>query len=472
MRIYLLFCFLITSLTASFAQEAVTTGDTMLCSNGSGTAMVQGIVPYDSYQWQVKAYLATAFVDIEGATSSTFTYDAYTYSVTYIRCRVSQDGNSFYSNELFIDSMVSLPIFYSSDTNGPVTINPENGGYLICPGGTITNTIMGGTSYQWFKNDEPISGANSATYVVTGPGVYYAAVSMECDGFSYTLPQEVVANPICNPGGVEPVIAGDTMLCPGGEGTAGTVNNMAFDTYQWQVRDYNPENPGEFTNIEGATSASFTYGQYDYAVKEIRLVVTLDGQTYYSNILMIDSLVFAGLTVEHTTYGQVSTDPLTGAFLLCGDAASVSTTVFEPYTIVQWYKDGEPIEGATEMTYLAVEPGDYYVVGSPAECPDYSETLPTFTLAMDPECVAGIDTPNAAAFTLYPNPANTTLNISLPNGSAADSYTIVDVTGKTLMSGALNSPEPTINIQALAQGSYIIKVTGAGTQTSKMFVKQ
>lgn len=471
MKNYLLICFLILSFTASFGQQqAVITGDTMLCSGGEGTAMVQGIVPYDSYQWQFRYYDETTFTNIAGATSSTFTYDAYTYSVSHIRCQVSQNGETFYSNELFIDSMVSLPIFYSSDTDGPVTINPENGGYLICPGGTITNTIMGGTSYEWFKNDEPISGATGATYVVTGPGVYYAAVTAECDGFSYTLPQEVVANPNCNPGGPEPVIAGDTMLCPGGEGIAGTVNNMAFDSYQWQVRDYNPQNPGEFENIEGATSASFTYGQYEYAAKEIRLVVTLDDQTYYSNILLIDSYVFAGLTVEHTTFGQVTTDPETGAFLLCGDAASVSSTVLEPYTIVQWYKDGEPIEGATQTTYVAVGPGDYYVVASPAECPDFTETLPSFTLANDPDCTTGIQNPDAAVFTLYPNPANATLNISLAN-TTAESYTITDVTGKTLMGGTFTGTEQAIDIQALAAGSYIIKVSGQGAQTSKMFLK-
>ncbi|KOS06484.1 hypothetical protein AM493_10890 [Flavobacterium akiainvivens] len=640
-------------------QQAVITGDEMLCPNGTGTAMVQGIVPYDSYQWQVKAYGESTFANIAGATSSTFTYDQYTYSVTHIRCQVSQNGETFYSNELFINSLTFLPPFFSTETTGSAAFDPETGNYVICPGDTVVNSVMNGGNVQWFKDNTPIAGANTATYTITEPGTYHATTApSECPGSaSNTLPVVVVYNPTCAPLDLDPVIEGDTMLCPGadgtaevtneteydtyqwqvkaygedefadiegateetftygqyeysvthirvkvtldsetyysnelfidghawtgltvahsadgqipdidsngnmlicegdtitnsvaspytivqwykdgepiegatsttylitapgeyyvvaapaicptststsipfnvinnpdcapnqdgpviggdtmlcpdGEGTAGTINNMVYDSYQWQVRDYNPGDEEEFTDIEGATEAGFTYGQYEYAAKEIRLVVTLDGETYYSNILLIDSHVFAGLMVTHTTSGQVSTDPLTGAFLLCGDAASVSNTVALPYTIVQWYKDGEPIEGATETTYVIVEPGEYYVVGSPEVCPDFEMTLPSFTVGLDPECTTGIDNPAENAFTVYPNPANTTLNLSAPNGAVLESYTIIDVTGKTLLSGNLTGATPSINIQALAQGSYIIRVSSQGAQTSKMFIKQ
>ena len=143
-----------------------------------------------------------------------------------------------------------------------------------------------------------------------------------------------------------------------------------------------------------------------------------------------------------------------------------------PYTIVQWYKDGVAIEGATQTTYVAMGPGVYHVVASPAACPDFSQTLPAFTLADDPECTAGVDQETATAFALYPNPAGNAINLSLAQNTALESYTIIDVTGKTLMSGTLNGTAPSINIEGLATGSYIIKATGQNVQATKMFVKQ
>jgi len=472
MRFLLLVTFYFSSLCAAFAQQqAVITGDEMLCPNGTGNAMVQGIVPYDSYQWQKKAYGSTTFVNVAGATSSTFTYDAYNYSVSYIRCQVSQNGETFFSNELFIDSMVFLPPFFSTETEGEAAFDPNTGNYVICPGGQVINMIMNVGNVQWFKNGVAIPGANTATLVITEPGEYYANTAPPgCPGSSTnTLPIVVVYNPSCAPVDVTPVIAGDLMLCPGGEGTAEVTNETVYDTYQWQVKAYGET---EFTDVDGETQATFTYDQYTYSVTDIRVEVTLDGETYYSNALAIDGIVFAGLLVEHTANGQVTVDNDTGAFLLCGDAASVSNTVLAPYTIVQWYKDGVAIEGATQTTYVAMGPGVYHVVASPAACPDFSQTLPAFTLADDPECTAGIDQETATAFALYPNPAGNAINLNLAQNTALESYTIIDVTGKTLMSGTLNGAAPSINIEGLATGSYIIKATGQNVQATKMFVKQ
>ncbi len=474
MRIYLLFCFLITSFTASFAQQqAVATGDTMLCPGSTGYAMVQGFIPYDSYQWQFHYSGETTFVNVAGATSSTFAYDQYTYSDSYIRCQVSQNGNTFYSNELFIDSMVFAGLTVEHTTSGQVGTDPETGAFLLCDGASVSNSVgMPYTIIQWYKNGQPIAGATQATYVITEPGEYYVTgAPASCPDFVQTLPSFTVAQNNNCQDSTTPVIEGDTLLCPESNGTAEITNGTVYDSYQWQVK-FSWEDDDAYTDIEGATSASFTYDQYNYSVTDIRVRVTLDGETYYSNVLSIDSIVFAGLLVEHTTSGQVTTDPETGAFLLCGDAASVSNTVLDPYTIVQWYKDGQPVEGATQMTYVITAPGEYYVVASPAECPNYSETLPPFTVANNPDCTAGIENPEATSFTLYPNPATAVLNINLPQGSTLESYTIVDVSGKTLLGGALTGTEPSINIQALAAGSYIIKVSGQGTQTAKMFIKQ
>lgn len=77
------------------AQEPSIEGDTMLCPNGEGTAYITTDMAYDSYQWQVKPYGAPDYEDIEGETGTSFTYDAYTYSVTNIRLRLHLMGTHF-----------------------------------------------------------------------------------------------------------------------------------------------------------------------------------------------------------------------------------------------------------------------------------------------------------------------------------------------------------------------------------------
>ncbi|RYD87337.1 MAG: T9SS type A sorting domain-containing protein, partial [Sphingobacteriales bacterium] len=351
--------------------------------------------------------------------------------------------------------------------------DPNTGNYLWCPGATITNMVMNGGSVQWYKNDVPIPGANTATYVITSPGTYYATTApSECpNSSSNTLPVVVVLNPNCTPvDPIAPVIEGDLLLCPGADGTAEVINETEYDTYQWQ---YKFSWDTEYLDIEGATEDTFTYGQYDYSVTDIRVKVTLDGTTYYSNALAIDGIVFAGLIVEHDyDEDEVGIDQ-DGNFLIC-EGDEITNTVGLPYTIVQWYKDGQAIAGATNPVFVITEPGEYYVVASPAACPGYTQTLIPFTVAVDPDCATnGIDGPDAlSAFMLYPNPAGTTLNLSLPQNTALENYTIVDVTGKTLMSGTLTGTTPAINIEALATGSYIIKATGNNVQATKMFIKQ
>jgi hypothetical protein len=66
----------------------------------------------------------------------------------------------------------------------PVTVNPlpncpiSASDTIFCPGGFVTLTACGGmSSYQWFKDGNAISGANSMNYTVTKHGEYWASVS-------------------------------------------------------------------------------------------------------------------------------------------------------------------------------------------------------------------------------------------------------------------------------------------------------
>lgn len=358
-----------------------------------------------------------------------------------------------------------------------------------------------------------------------------------------------------------PVIEGDTMLCPSMDsyGTATVTGSVTYDTYQWYSTPLFFSD-GIYRPIEGATSASFTYDWYTYDVNNIKVIVTKGDETFESNVLLIDSYNWAGLLIEHQFTETVVFQYETGFYMCEGD--TITNTVTSPYTIVQWYKDGEPIEGATGITYVITEPGTYRVTAAPAVCPNSTSTSPpiivnanlncdienitpviagdtslcageqatatltngveydeyywqvkladvdyydeivggndaTFTYSAEEyvtstircvgklnglyyvsnelviaDCTAGVNNPDTAAFMLYPNPAKTVVNVNMSNGKTAESYIVYDVTGKTLLEGTLSGTASAINIEGLANGNYLIKVSGQNTQSTKMFIKQ
>ncbi|RZJ63373.1 MAG: T9SS type A sorting domain-containing protein [Flavobacterium sp.] len=205
MRATLLFIFIALFSAGIFAQAPTIDGDLILCPNSNGTATVTNSQVYDSYQWQFRfAFTSDPFEDIPGATSASFTYDAFNYSVTDIRVRVTLGANTYFSNTLLIDGYAFLPIFTIADYDDDVvTIGPD-GGLLLCNGGTFT--LSTGMPYnsniQWFKNGAIIDGANQMTYTVTGPGEYYVTASPQvCPNYSQTsLPTVVETDPDCSLG--------------------------------------------------------------------------------------------------------------------------------------------------------------------------------------------------------------------------------------------------------------------------------
>jgi len=71
---------------------------------------------------------------------------------------------------------------------------------------------------------------------------------------------------------------------------------------------------------------------------------------------------------------------------------------------------------------------------------------------------------------VYPNPASGTITIE--SSFALESYQVVNVMGQVLMRGSIDS-QATINLGALANGTYIVKVTDSkGNSVSKKIIKQ
>jgi hypothetical protein len=271
-----------------------------------------------------------------------------------------------------------------------------------------------------------------------------------------------------------PTIAGDTMLCPWTDGTAGIVENTAYDSYQWYFKYWFLED--DFQPIDGADGPSFTYDWYTYDQAVFKVVVTQGDNTFESNTIQIDSWAWSGMTVigEMGDPENVFFNPDTQSFELC-EGTTYPNTVNSPYTAnIQWYKDDVAIDGATSATYEIHEAGTYYVRASPAMCPDQEENVGQsmpIVVTMRADCTMGTKNPAAGIVALYPNPVHDVLTLELLPDSNFSEYVVIDVTGKILLNGKIND-FPAINVAALATGTYLLKLNGDGGQATKKFIKQ
>lgn len=175
MKKILLLLLLLNGFSKLFAQNPEIQGDVMLCPYTNGTATVTNPI-YDSYQWYTKYWFSPdEYQPIQGATSSSFTYDWYNYDQSLFKVVVTLGTATLESNVIQIDSYNWSNLIVISELNETVTSNLDNGNLMLCPGGSFTNTISSPytTNIQWFKDETPITGANQSTYVITEAGSYY-----------------------------------------------------------------------------------------------------------------------------------------------------------------------------------------------------------------------------------------------------------------------------------------------------------
>ncbi len=123
------------------------------------------------------------------------------------------------------------------------------------------------------------------------------------------------------------------------------------------------------------------------------------------------------------------------------------------------------LTGATRMRVSM----KYNANPSPCETFSYGE-VEDYTVIIS-NAVQGIiedEGLDAVAFSIYPNPAKTTLNISLLNATGKD-YTIYNVVGQVVRKGIFTE---NIDIISLQSGVYILEVNTNNNKLMKRFIKE
>lgn len=141
--------------------------------------------------------------------------------------------------------------------------------------------------------------------------------------------------------------------------------------------------------------------------------------------------------------------------------------VTETFDSYQWYFEGDPISGATSMTFEPTEDGDYSVVVTSA---DGCEGMATIDVDF-----MSVDLIEETSFTVYPNPTSGLLNITFGDATGSVVMNLRNVAGEILFQEVLKndglSPS-SFDLSQFAKGIYFVEVVNEGSSQVKKVVYQ
>ena len=122
-----------------------------------------GTIDLEDYVTGEAQYIYTFYNNAAGTEVISSTVSPSTTRSYWVRAKIN--------NSLCVSDIKEIVVTLSTDLSA-TTISPENP--TICPGGDVilTAEYEGATSYQWYKDDSPITDAKGQTYTATTTGTY------------------------------------------------------------------------------------------------------------------------------------------------------------------------------------------------------------------------------------------------------------------------------------------------------------
>lgn len=257
-----------------------------------------------NYQWQCSDTKSGAYTDIAGATGETLELtDA--LGGKYLKCKVSSKIGS--SSK--VNSTGALVAAAGSINVTSVTMSPTSGKVEV--GSTITATAEAGSTdvtadshvtWQWYKGtsnranscNTPIEGETGNTLTVTAALKGYYVVAKANGGYGEQKPY-YAAGPVSVAGQVElydvqfegspatnGVHVGDTLKTKVRKKDGSRysyIDRTDNVTYQWQYANSSSSSDSAYTDIPGATEATYTVDAA-YAGKYLRVKVTSENTVF------------------------------------------------------------------------------------------------------------------------------------------------------------------------------------------------
>lgn len=132
----------------------------------------------------------------------------------------------------------------------------------------------------------------------------------------------------------------------------------------------------------------------------------------------------------------------------------------------QWLLEGNPIPGATGLTYTPLVSGNYALEATMLNfpCPPYTTESQYIEVL-----VTGVDENGVRSLNIFPNPASSVF--TMDGLTAGSTITLMDAMGRTVSSTAVTAARMEVSVAALSTGIYMVQVMdGNNVRTARLVV--
>jgi hypothetical protein len=280
--------------------------------------------------------------------------------------------------------------------------------------------------FQWYKNNEPIEGANSMVLTLMGEpsdeGNYKLVADLNCikvsvDNISVLIDEDF--SPIITVESVDPICEGEEI----------TLTASGANSYVWTG---GVENGVPFTP---------------------------DASTDYTVVGTVN-----GCESEPITVSVVVNDNPEPIITYDTNTETLSTGEYDSY---QWFLNNVIIEGQAGQTVQTTVEGAYKVLVTEEGCEGESEIFNLVTVG-----VSALD--RGFGFTLYPNPANNEVVVNFTSELTEQiELQIFDLAGKQMGTQRINKMVSPIDVSQFAEGVYLFRVlSNNNAKTERVIIKR
>ena len=441
-----------TTIAGVYTLASVSDGNSCAAAkSGSATINVNALPTVGSTVSPSATVCAGASVTLSGTGAATYSWSGgtvpitdgqsfipaltQTYTVTGI------DGNSCSNKATQTVTVNTLPLVGS-------TVSPSA---TVCSGSSITLSGTGATNYSWpgGVTDGQTFIPSSITYTVIGTDA-----ATTC---SNTSTRSITVTTCNNSGNVASVsiTTSSNIICAGSAATfsATPTNGGTSPTYQWQVNNVNAG-----TNSSTFTSTSLNNGD-QVSVVMVSNAPGVTGSPATSNSITI--------TVNVLPAVGVTADP-TVATICAGSSITLSGTGAANYSWSGGISNGVSFTPTATTTYTVTGTATSNCMNTATQ----KVTVNTCNLG------TGIaENTSLQTFTVYPNPTNGIINITISNANGNTLViTVVNMFGTEVYNNIeKNIPadySKQINLGDLATGMYYIKLsTGTAVKMNKLIIQ-
>ena len=326
------------SVTSSVTPTvSVSASPTTGCATVSRTFTATTNVSGATYQWQKNT------VNIAGATASSYSASNFSNG-DQVRVIVTTPSGGCFTTSSVTSASSNVSVSGTITPTASVSVSPQTGCSNVSRTFTASTNVTGGT-YQWYKNNVLISGANGATYNASGfnNNDQVKAIVTAPSGGCYTTSSASATVNV----GVTASQSAPAVFIYVSPSTTQPANAMRYfsmnatpagSTYQWYKNN---------VAISGAVSSTYSASGFNNNDK-IKVIVTLPTSACYNNATVTSNtltLKVSGSASLRSTIAQIGDNTCEGTQRV------FKVTPEVPNAIYAWELNGDIVGGAISSSF-------------------------------------------------------------------------------------------------------------------------